>query len=104
MHFLTDFEGRPIRLTDERWRHICEHPEMGDMRDSLDETLRLPDVVVESVGDPDAWLYYRFYHRTLVGGKYLGVVVKFPKADAFVVTAYVTDRVKKGNVLWPRES
>jgi hypothetical protein len=40
----------------------------------------------------------------MVGGKYLCVVVKVREVDAFVVTAYLTDRVKKGNLLWPKES
>jgi hypothetical protein len=39
----------------------------------------------------------------MVGGKHLCVVVKVRQDDAFVVTAYLTDRVKKGTVLWPKE-
>jgi hypothetical protein len=61
--------------------------------------------VVQSFSDPEARLYYRFYFRTMVGGKYLCVVVKTLGADAFVLTAYLTDRIKKGVPLWPtRES
>ena len=56
------------------------------------------------MSDPTARLYYRFYHRTMVGGKYLCAVVKLAGEDAFVVTAYLTDRVKKGRVLWPTKS
>lgn len=102
MALLVDYEGRAIRLTDERWAHISEHPEMTGMRQQLEETLRSPEAVVQSLGDPEARLYYRFYQRTLVGGKYLTVVVKFSNADAFVVTTYLTDRIKKGTVLWPK--
>ena len=98
---LVDYEGRAIRLTEERWRHISEHPEMAGMREALTETLRAPDTVVESASDPAARLYYRFYHRTIVGGKDLCVVVKLADQAAFVVTAYLTDQVKKGRVLWP---
>ena len=39
----------------------------------------------------------------MVSGKYLCAVVKTRAEDAFVVTAYLTDRVKKGDVLWRRE-
>jgi len=39
-----------------------------------------------------------------VGRKWLCIVVKFFEHDAFVVTAYLTDLVKKGKVLWPKES
>ena len=37
----------------------------------------------------------------MVGDKYLCVVVKVLPADAFVLTAYLTDKVKKGEQLWP---
>jgi len=104
MAVLIDYEGRAIRLTDERWRHISEHPEMARMREALEETLRAPEVVNESTSDPAARLYYRFYHRTIVGGKYLCAVVKLAKEDAFLVTAYLTDRVKRGEVVWPTKS
>jgi hypothetical protein len=46
-------------------------------------------------------LYYRYLATTLVGPKYLCVVVKVLPGDAFVITAYLTDNVKKGRVLWP---
>jgi hypothetical protein len=104
MAVLIDYEGRAIRLSDDRWKHISEHPEMSGRRSALEETLRAPEVVRESVSDPDARLYYRFYHRTMVGGKYLCAVVKLGAEDAFVVTAYLTDRLKKGRDLWPTKS
>jgi hypothetical protein len=40
---------------------------------------------------------------TRVGNKYLAVVVKVQETDAFVVTAYLTDKVKSGKLLWPKE-
>ncbi len=40
----------------------------------------------------------------MVGGEHLCVVVKIVIDDAFVVTAYLTDRVKKGTLLWPKKS
>jgi hypothetical protein len=103
MVILADYEGRSIRLTDERWRHIEEHPEMIGLRRAVAETLREPEAVIQSASDPLPRLYYRFYHRTMVGGKHLCVVVKVRLEDAFIVTAYLTDRVKRGTVLWPKE-
>jgi hypothetical protein len=101
MAVLTDFEGRSVRLTDERWAHISEHPEMAGMRGAVEETLHHPETVVQSLSDVEARLYYRFYARTVAGGKLLCVVVKLRDDDAFVVTAYLTDRVKRGSILWP---
>ena len=73
------------------------------MRDAVVDTLRQPEVVVQSANDPLIRLYYRFYHRTMVGGKHLCLIVKMSQRDAFVVTAYLTDRVKKGIVVWPKK-
>src|SRR5438552_17558341 len=95
-----DLDGLAIRLTDERRRHIFEHPEMTEMEASIEETLRDPESVVQSLSDAAVRLYYRFYFRTVVGGKFLCVVVKMGEAGAFVLTAYLTDRIKKGDRLW----
>lgn len=46
MKTLVDFQGRPVRLTDERRQHILEHPEMADMESALVETLRDPQLVI----------------------------------------------------------
>jgi len=101
MKLLHDFQGLAIRLTDERRAHILEHPEMASMESAIEETLLHPERVVRSFSDPQAHLYYRYYLRTIVGGKFLCVVVKTLDADAFVLTAYLTDRMKKGLPLWP---
>ena len=61
MKSLIDYEGRVIRLTDERLQHIVEHPEMRGMEDLIPEVLRTPERVVESLSDTLARLYYRFY-------------------------------------------
>ncbi len=60
MVVLTDYEGRPVRLTDERWIHIGEHPEMVGSREAVAETLLKPEAVIESPSDSLVRLYYRF--------------------------------------------
>jgi hypothetical protein len=102
MRILHDHQGLAIRLTDERLAHILEHPEMAEMVEAIEDTLLRPERVVESFSDPQAMLYYRSYVSTLVGGKFLCVVVKLVGGDAFVLTAYLTDRIKGGYPLWPR--
>lgn len=100
MNVLSDYEGASIRLTDERRAHILDHPEMSRMEEEISKTLLRPEQVVRSRSDEEARLYYRFYPRTAVGGKFLCVVVKFRAEDAFILTAYLTDRIKRGEVLW----
>jgi hypothetical protein len=77
---------------------------MAGMEEKIEQTLMAPERVVESLSDTEARLYYRFYFGTLVGGKFLCVVVKAGEREAFVLTAYLTDRVKRGRQLWPRTS
>ena len=88
-------------MTDERLRHILQHPEMANLEAALEETLLRPQYVIQSQVDPATELSYRFYIGTQVGDKWLCVVVKYVPNDAFVVTGYLTDRVKRGTQLWP---
>ncbi len=103
MKVLKDYQGRELRLTDERLQHILEHPEMANLETALEETLRQPQFVIQSRTDSAAELSYRFYVGAKVGDKWLCVVVKYAVNDAFVVTAYLTDQVKKGTQLWPKK-
>ncbi|MBF0510970.1 MAG: hypothetical protein HQL13_01435 [Candidatus Omnitrophica bacterium] len=103
MQIYPDYCGQNIRLTDERQKHIFEHPEMRGMTRLIKETLMSPQRVIQSLSDADAKLYYRFYIGTKVGDKYLCVVVKTIKQDAFILTAYLTDSIKKGEIIWLRK-
>jgi len=101
MRILHDCFGRQVRLTDERRAHILEHPEMKEMGIEIERTLHLPQLVRLSRSDAAVRLFYDFYARTIVDGKWLCVVVKYAEEDAFVVTAYLTDKPKAGRDLWP---
>ena len=57
--------------------------------------------VRRSRSDAAVHLFYQSYAQTMVGGKWLCVVVKYAESDAFVVTAYLTDKPKAGEDLWP---
>ena len=100
---LKDYAGADIRLTDERLGHILEHLEMIGMELALEETLRHPTLVIQSKTDEAATLNYRYYLGTKVGDKWLCVVVRYDEEDAFVLTAYLTDKPKKGEVVWPKK-
>ncbi len=98
----TDYLGRKIRLTPERRKHILEHPEMLEWVEKIPEVLSRPERVVRSHFDPESELFYVWKTRTRVGPKYLCVVVVVKPDDAFVLTAYLTNAVKRGEILWPR--
>ncbi len=99
---LIDYAGNVIRLTDERLTHIKEHPEMLPHIPKINETIAAPDTVIKSKSDEEARLYYKHYEGLSIGNKYLCIVVKFKGIDAFVITAYFTDSIKKGDELWKK--
>jgi hypothetical protein len=103
MRIIHDFRGLAVRLTDERLAHILEHPEMEGLAGAIEETLKHPETVIESLSDAQARLYYRFYIGTRVGDKWLCVVLKIAAEDAFVLTAYLTDRPRRGRQIWPSD-
>jgi len=75
---------------------------MQGMEARIDETIRSPEMVLESLSDPQARLYYRFYVGTRVGDKHPCVVVKVADNDAFVLTAYLMNKPAGGRQLWPK--
>ncbi len=75
---------------------------MQGIESTIEATLLNPETVVQSRRDPTVQLYYRLYAHPRVGEKYVCVVVKLLDSDAFVLTAYITDRIKQGAILWPR--
>ncbi len=103
MKILYDFLDRKIRFTDERWQHIEDtHPEMRDQFEKIKETLSTPDIVIQSKTDLQVELFFKKYLNTPVSEKFLCVVVKFLSNDAFIITAYFTDTIKKGDILWQK--
>lgn len=102
MTTLRDFDGRAVRLTDERLAHILEHSEMQGQEQRIAETLLTPDSVILSHHDSTVHLYHRLFEETPVTRKYLVVAVKYLEQDAFVITAFFTDKEKKGTRIWPR--
>lgn len=104
MKWYKDFNSRQIRFTDERQEHIeTEHPEMSDQIDKIKRTLLKPDIVVKSRTDPEVELFFKHYDSTPVTKKYMCVTVKVKKNDLFIITAYFTDTIKRGDILWKKK-
>jgi hypothetical protein len=75
---------------------------MSGKEHELGETLLQPDIVIQSQSDDTVRLFHRFYKRLTIGDKYLCIVVKYTEGNAFIITAYFTDKVKAGEVLWKK--
>jgi hypothetical protein len=100
---LPDVFGNEVRFTEERRAHVYQHPEMRNLIGQVADVLAEPDVVLESRSDPSALLFYRSLPQERMGVKWLCVVVKYAADDAFVLTAYLTDRPRKGTEKWPNK-
>ena len=95
-----DVFGHRLSLDAVHRAHIqTEHPEIRPYFKRLGEVLVAPEWVKRSRHDQAVYLYYRFY-PDILGGKYLLVVGKI--APGKILTFYVTDTIKQGELLWPR--
>ena len=91
--------GVGIRLTDERWAHIVEeHGEIDDLRAEVLQTVKQPERIL--AGNEDEFLAV----REMAQGKYIIVVYRELKDDGFVITAFLTRRIRslaKRKQIWP---
>ena len=81
--------GVAIRLTDERWSHITEeHSELAGMRFEILETVAQPDHIYQAGGGELLAV------REIDTGKFLVVVYREINEDGFIITAFLTRRIK----------
>jgi hypothetical protein len=100
---LIDYQNKRIRLTEERRSHILQHSEVRELEAEFGKVLKTPEFVVQSRTDDNVNLYYRYYLKTQVGDKWLCVVVKDIVDDSFILTAYLTDKIKTGEIIWQKQ-
>jgi hypothetical protein len=104
MQLFKDIHYRSIRLTEERRLHLeTEHPEMTGQVPRIAETLASPDKIMRSRTDETVELFYKSYPSTSVTSKFLCIVVKVLPHDNFAITAYYTDTIKRGEILWEKQ-
>ena len=61
-----------------------------------------PDEVRLSVRTAEVWLFYKLYDKTPVTQKYMSVAVEVLDGEGFIVTAFFTDKIKKGDLVWKK--
>ena len=91
--------GVSIRLPDERWAHISvEHAELAGMKFDVLEAVEKPEKVF--AGNDGEYLAA----RSIESGKWVVVVYREKRDDGFVITAFLTRRIRslqKRKQLWP---
>ena len=99
-HFeVTSPLGKRIRTTQEYWRKVVgtKHPRMCGREQDVRQAIEEPDEIRRSKTDPEVYLYYRKSDSL-----YTCAVVKHLNGEGFLITTYVTDVVKIGEVIWTR--
>ena len=91
--------GITIRLTDERWAHITEeHCELAGLRFEVLETVTNPgDIYAGNAGELLAV-------REIEAGKFLVAAYRELATDGFIITAFLTRRIKsleRRKLIWP---
>ena len=85
--------GKKIRVTKNYWNKIIEtkHRLMKGKEYLAKSALENPEQIRRSRKDQNVYLYYR-----KIGKNYNCVVVRHLNGDGFIITTYITDRIKAG--------
>ena len=88
--------GLSIRTTESYWNLIqIKHPEVKGRLLLIKQTLKMPDLITKSKIDKVVLLFYK-----KTNGYWLCVVTKNNVLDGFIITAYITDKIKEGEKIW----
>ena len=82
---ITDFKGRTVELTEERWGHIVErHPEIRPLDQSVLRAVEAPDGHLSGRLVSEEW----FYLKTDRPSNWLKVVVAYVEGRGQIITAF----------------
>jgi hypothetical protein len=88
---------KEIRITKEYWDFVrtVKHPNMEGKEKEIIKTLKDPEFIRKSNKDERVYLYYKS-----TGNNYICVACKHLNGDGFIITTYITDRLKEGEEIW----
>jgi hypothetical protein len=89
--------GFYVRCTKEWWEYVStvKHPVLEGRLEDVIATLSAPLEVRQSTKDPAVFLFYR-----VETSRFLCVVIRKENGEGFLITAYPTDSLKKGEIVW----
>lgn len=94
--------GIPIRLTEERWKHICMmHPSLADKQKQVLATVKNPEYIFKGKGGELLAV------SALSKRDYIVVVYRELKVDGFIITAFETTETLwlfKKELIWNKLS
>lgn len=92
--------GFRVHTTRSYWHYVStvKHPDMHDRLDDVIATLANPREIWVSSSDPGVYLFYQLEYP----GRYICALARKLNGDGFLITAYPTDYIKKGEKVWPK--
>lgn len=93
--------GVTIRTTGDYWQRIVttKHPSIAKYEKKVKETLKNPDEIRLSTLDARVHLYYKSIGKISV----CVVTDHFDKSNGYVITTYLTDRIKEGEQIYVKD-
>ena len=97
---IIDVFGQKIVLTAEQWNHIVlRHPEVQGLLHEIEATIASPQYIVRSSKADYVYLYHRKFKK--LQAAYM--VIVYHTTRKFVITAYLSDVIKQGELLWKKD-
>ena len=92
--------SKQIKTTQSYWQKITivKHPSIKGREKEAQEALKSPDMIRVSNSDKKVFLYYKKYHKN-----YLCVVARHENGNGFIITVYITNKIKEGKQIWQKQ-
>ena len=91
--------GFTVRTSDSYWqRLIVKHPDIEELEELVEQALSSPDEVRRSRRDEGVLLFYLIRSKQ----RWVVAVARRLNGDGFLITAYQTDAIKEGELIWHR--
>ncbi|MBI5392377.1 DUF4258 domain-containing protein [Candidatus Woesearchaeota archaeon] len=91
--------NKKVIITKKRLELITKikHPIMHGKEENIIDALRNPDEIRQSISDNSVLLYYKKIEKYSICA-----VVSINNNQGFIITAYITDRIKEGKIIYLR--
>lgn len=91
--------GFTVRTSESYWqRLIIKHPDIANLEELVKQTLVSPDQVRRSSRDSGVLSFYLARNEK----RWVVAVARRLNGNGFLITAYQTDAIKEGEIIWHR--
>jgi len=97
----TTLLGFKVSVTKSCMEYITtvKHPHIKGMESKVFDTLKNPEFIRQSRIDGNVYLFYR---EIKYNSKNYHMCVVTNRSKGFIITAYITDRIKEGAQIWKK--